>query len=91
MKDRFLTADLYEYLVSLGSRLEGIGARHSAREVLHVSKFVTGSTSEFYGEARLVLPKILERHRSTLSEMDRARLREVITAIENAFARVGGA
>lgn len=90
MKKRLLEHDLYSYLVSLSSILEGLGELEAAARVIHVSKFASGSTSELYGEARVVLPEIFVRHGGSLQESDRARLREVIAGIEREFARIGG-
>ena len=90
MEERLLTADLYEYLVALASQLENLRVADAARQVLHVSKFASGSTSELYGEARLLLPRILQKHGGSLSEMDRVRLCEIIAGIEDAFGRIGG-
>jgi hypothetical protein len=90
VEKRLLAADLYKYLVSLSSLLESVGEGEAAQQVLHVSKFAAGSMSELYGEARLLLPKILQGNSRSLPEMDRARLREVIAGIEREFNRVGG-
>jgi hypothetical protein len=70
--------DLYSYLVSLSSLLSSVGEADAAEQVLHVSKFASGSTSELYGEARLLLPKLLQATGGKLPELDRARLRDVI-------------
>ena len=89
MEKRLLASDLYTYLVSLSSLLGGVGEIALANQVLHVSKFVSGSTSELYGEARLLLPRILQSS-GKLSELDRARLRDVVAGIEREFGRAGG-
>ncbi len=86
----FSTDELYAYLVSLASVLEAAGDAEAARQLLHVSKFASGSTSEFYGEARLLLPKVLKQSGARLSQLEHARLRDVIRDIEAAFARIGG-
>jgi len=89
MERRLLADDLYQYLLSLASAL-GTKDQDAAEQVLNVSRFASGSTSELLGEARLLLPKILSKNASNLSELDRARLRETIAAIELEFNRVGG-
>ncbi|HEX6274234.1 MAG TPA: hypothetical protein VFZ53_14435, partial [Polyangiaceae bacterium] len=79
-----------KYLVSLASLLEAAGEAEYARQVLHVSKFASGSTTELFGEARLLLPGVLQKSGGKLSELDRARLRDTIAGIEGEFRRIGG-
>lgn len=90
MEKRLLAHDLYEYLLALASALESSNDKDASERVLHVSRFASGSTSELYGEARLALPKILRDSAASLSEPEKARLREVIAGIEREFDRVGG-
>jgi hypothetical protein len=90
VQKRLMASELYDYVVALNRELEDMGERGAAAKVLHVSKFASGSTSEFYGEARLVLPKILEEVGKALPETTAARLRDVIEGIEREFALVGG-
>jgi hypothetical protein len=90
MKKRLLAPELFGYLVELASLLRNAGEAGASEQVLHVSKFGSGSTSELYGEARLLLPEVLETNGASLSEDDRARLREVIEGIEREFKSIGG-
>lgn len=90
MEKGLVAIDLYKYLVSLASLLEAVGEAEYARQVLHVSKFVSGSTTELFGEARLLLPGVLQRSGGKLSELERVRLRETIAGIEAEFGRIGG-
>jgi hypothetical protein len=90
MKERLLAAELYKYLLLLASQLEGIGDTDAAQRVLHVSRFASGSTSELYGEARLLLPSLLRELGNKLSEFDAARLRDTIAGIEREFSEIGG-
>jgi hypothetical protein len=91
MEKRLLVQDLYQYLLELTVLLRNGGQSKAAERVLHVSKFASGSTSELYGEARLLLPAILGNEGAMLSELEKARLREVIEGVEREFGRVGGA
>ena len=91
MQKRLLAEDLYSYLVSLAALLKKNAEVEAAEKVIHVSRFMSGSTSELYGEARLLLPKVLEESGCKLSEIDRARLREIIAGIEHEFTRIGSA
>lgn len=90
MRERLLAPELFGYLVELASRLQDAGEGFASKQVLHVSKFASGSTSEFYGEARLLLPEVLRKNGASLSEADRVRLREVIEGVEREFSIIGG-
>lgn len=91
MEKRLLAPELYTNLVALAAALERIGETEASRRVSHVSRFISGSTSELYGEARMLLPTILEQHGERLADLDRARLRETIAGIEREFGLIGGA
>ena len=91
MEERLLAPDLYSYLVALASALDNVAEADAAQQVLQVSKFASGSTSELYGEARLLLPQVLQTNGARLSALEQARLRKVIACIEREFARIGGA
>jgi hypothetical protein len=90
MERRLLAPELLEYLVELASLLRSVGEAGASETVLHVSKYGSGSTSELYGEARLLLPEVLERTSRSLPENERARLRHVIEGIEREFDIIGG-
>jgi hypothetical protein len=91
MEHRLLASDLYDYLLSLADQLRSGGAPRMAEQVLQVSKYASGSSSEFYGESRLLLPQVLREESERLSEQHRLELREIIRAIESEFRRIGGA
>lgn len=74
MEKRLLAPELYEYLVSLAPLLEAVGDAEHARQVLRVSRFASGSTTELFGEARLLLPVVLQRSGGKLSGLERGRL-----------------
>lgn len=90
MEKRLLAPDLYKYLLNLAAALEGKSESDAAQRVLHVSQFASGSTSELYGEALLLLPKILEAHAAKVSDSEKAQLRDVIAGIERELGRAGG-
>jgi hypothetical protein len=91
MTDRLLAPDLYAYLSSLAGQLDRVGATVVAQDVRHAAKFASGSTSEFYGEARLLLPKVLEKVGTRLPDLERARLIAILESIESELRRIGGA
>jgi hypothetical protein len=90
VEKRLLTSDLYTYLLSLSRALELAREEKPAAEVRHVSRFASGSSSELFGEARLLLPRILDECEGKLASAERAELRDVIAGIEREFDRIGG-
>jgi hypothetical protein len=88
---RLLAPDLYNYLLWLAEQLQSAGAVQAASDVRQASKFASGSTSEFYGESRLLLPKVLQSEGGRMPELERARLAATIELIESEFRRIGGA
>ena len=78
MEERFLGLDLHNYLLSLSSELSALGEQGASSQITHVSKFISGSTSELFGETAVLLPKILLAHGEQMTEAGRARLRLAI-------------
>jgi hypothetical protein len=91
MKDGLVAIELIGYLVHLSSLLASLGNADLAAQVKHVEGFATGSTSELFGEAKLLLPRILESASARMPRAEKARLREIIAGIDQEFARIGGA
>ncbi len=90
-QERLFAQDLYLYLQELAALLSRNDQDEAGQRVLHASAFASGSTSELYGEARLLLPEILRLHESWLSEAAATRLRQVIDGVERELGRIGGA
>jgi hypothetical protein len=90
MNNRLFAPELFRYLVELAAVLEAAAETRTAEQVIHVSRFASGSTSELYGEALLLLPAILEKPGVRLGEPDKARLRDIIEAIEREFRVICG-
>ena len=91
MANRLLADELCKYLLELAARLERHGEAAAAKRVIHVSGFSSGSTSELYGEARMVLPEILRGSGYILLDSEREHLRTIVAGIEAEFQRIGGA
>lgn len=91
MEDRLFATELYESVRSLQDAVERAGERRAAQELRHLSGFASGSSSEFFGEARILLPRLLREYETTLSDIQKARLREIIVGIEREFSLSGGA
>jgi hypothetical protein len=91
MGKRLVAPELFHYLVALSEVLAKNGDAALSQRVLHVSKFASGSASELYGEALLLLPVVLVEAGEVLPGPDAARLREIISLIKNEFRLIGGA
>jgi hypothetical protein len=81
---KFLTgfADLYDYLVTLSSALKAKGASVLAQEAERASRLAVGVqiglTTEFVGESKIALRRILTDGRSFLSQQEQADMEDVL-------------
>ncbi|HPD48697.1 MAG TPA: hypothetical protein P5279_17265 [Anaerohalosphaeraceae bacterium] len=91
MDKRLLTDELYQYLLRLRKILQQRGASALAEKVQFASDFALGSTSEYYTEAEGALKSVLVEHKGILHEQELCALREMLTKIDAAFKRIGGA
>lgn len=85
------TGQLYHYLVSVSNKLKERGADKLANKVAFASKFASGSSSELFGEARIVLIELKNEHSGILAEDDELELIKMIDLVEDEFRRIGGA
>lgn len=81
--------DLYNYLVKLENILRGKNYNDLAEKVHFASRFVSGSSSEFLGEALDILTILYKDHCDALSDDELCEMRDAIDAIINAFESVG--
>jgi hypothetical protein len=88
---RLYGAELHAYLVGLAGELEASGQGDAAAQVTHVSKFASGSMSELFAEASVLLLHLARDHQLVFSPAQRFRLEEVLLGIESEFERIGGA
>jgi hypothetical protein len=82
--------ELYSYLVSLAEKLVSHGAGPLADEVKRASLFITGSSSEFLHEARLVLKRILTTKNISFTADEIEEMKRVLDQIQSALNEVGG-
>jgi hypothetical protein len=54
-----------------------------------VSRFISGSISELFGETRLLLPTVLNEAGGSLADPDREMLRGMIDLLEQDFRTYG--
>ncbi|MBK8574201.1 MAG: hypothetical protein IPN90_00460 [Elusimicrobia bacterium] len=82
--------DLKLFLDKLSHQLADGGENESASLLSDASQNYIGSSSEFLGEARIALSKILSKNSSGLTENDKNDLRGVIQSIDIAFRKSNG-
>lgn len=83
--------DLYRYLLSLGKEFESYGQTDVAHEINVVSRLAVGSPSEFLFESQKLLTALPARCSDVLTKKQMYDLSIVISQIDEAFRRVGGA
>jgi hypothetical protein len=79
--------DLYDYLVLLASKLGERGFVELSRHVRSASRQAAATSTEFLGESRIALRKVLEDERVTVTEDERDRLRSVLAQLDEALDR----
>jgi hypothetical protein len=83
-------ADLKLFLDKLSGQLANTGDHESVNLLNQASQNYITSSSEFLGEARNSLSKILSMRKSKLTEFEINDLREVIQSIDTAFRKANG-
>lgn len=83
--------DLYEFLLGVAKELKAHGETQLAREVILASRFASGSTSEFLHEAYQILTTIDRSRPAPLTNEQSRNLNDVLTQINEAFRKIGGA
>lgn len=83
--------ELFQYLVDLATILRGCGELVAADGVTFASRFVSGSSTEFMHESHVALTNVKKTCGSKLSRSQFEDVVSVITQIDTAFNRVGGA
>ena len=82
--------ELQEYLIRLFEQLQE-KTPDIAQELLTASRFATGSPSEFFHEAFSALQRVREGASTVLTQKETFDLACVISQIETAFNKIGGA
>jgi hypothetical protein len=79
--------DLYEYLVRLASELEGrLEALSRALAAAARTRSVIPAT-EFLGESRIVLRRVLAEENGILSQIERETLQDMLREVDATFDR----
>ena len=77
---------LYEYLISLSSKLRDAGVPQLSEAVALASRAVhTIPATEFLGESRIALRRVLEVDVGILSSGERSELQDVLSQLDSAL------
>lgn len=80
--------ELYEYLVLLESRLRSRGSEASGKDVAAAARSAsTIPATEFLGESRIALRRVLAEEKGILSRIEKADLQDVLNQLDAAFDR----
>jgi hypothetical protein len=78
--------ELYEYLVLLASQLESRGSAALSRDVLAAARTVSAfPATEFLGESRIALRRVLLAENGVLNQVERTGLQDVLTQLDVSF------
>jgi hypothetical protein len=78
---------LYDYLLRLAQDLEFRGQAALCELAVSASKQAASSSTEFLGESRIALRRILREEKGTLSQLERAEIEDVLRQITAAINR----
>jgi hypothetical protein len=83
MKALSSNRELYDYLVSLSAEFINRNATSLSDLVLHASRTAAGNMStEFLGESRIALKRVLKEENGTLTRQERADMLEVVKQLD---------
>lgn len=82
--------DLEIFLNKLSTQFADAGDQESSILLDRAVQNCIGSASEFLGEARISLSKILSTRKNKLTETEKNDLREAIQSIDSAFRKANG-
>jgi hypothetical protein len=77
--------DLYEYLLSLATKLKNRGAEDLGQAVAAASRHFNGISTEFLGESRIALQEVAKAKRAILYKAESDELTEILKQIDYAF------
>ena len=79
--------ELYEYLLALSAQLAVHGLDDLSKDVVAASRHAAGMSTEFLGESRLALRRVLRLGGHALAEQERADLQDVLKQLDSALNR----
>jgi hypothetical protein len=79
-------SELHEYLALLVSRPERVGAETLSKDVSTAARTVgVVPVTEFIGESRIALRRVLDQENGSLSKAERAEVQDVLSQLNAAF------
>lgn len=87
MKVLFSNKDLYEYLQFLSSILEKREATSLNTAITFALAQASSSSTEFIGESRIALQRVVNEEKQILSDQERGDLLGVLKQLDNALDR----
>lgn len=87
MKQLSSNDDLQQYLKWLCRVLEERQATKLSAAVIHASLISPYMSTEFLGESRIALKRVMKEERGVLTDQERDELRDLLIQIEAAFDR----
>jgi hypothetical protein len=85
MKTLASNGELYEYLLGLAKTLQERQAQKLAEAVAHASRTAVGNSTEFLGESRIALRRVIKEERRLLTAQERADAKNVLSQIDGAL------
>jgi len=79
--------ELFDYLIGLAASLRERGAESMAAIITIASKHAAGPTTEFLGESRIALRKLVDLDLAVLSEQDKSEVAGVVNQLNAALDR----
>ena len=80
-------SELYQYLVHLVSQLRTRGATDLADSIEFASQQASGISTEFLGESRIALRKLLEKEHGILTGTEREEASDILKQLDAALDR----
>lgn len=85
MKTLSSNQDLYDYLLFLSSELKQRGLAVLSEAVTFASSQGSSSSTEFLGESRIALKRVLKEENGALTDQERAKLSAVLKQLDEAL------
>jgi hypothetical protein len=87
MKRLSSNGELYEYLSGLARELKSLRRGELSEAVSFASRQASGMSTEFLGESRIALQRVLDEENGALSRQQRSEVSGILAEIESAFDR----
>jgi hypothetical protein len=77
--------ELYQYLLALSAELRERNAGDLSEAITHASRTSAGMSTEFLGESRIALRRVLTEEDGVLTVGEREELLDVLKQLDNAL------